>query len=49
MRGEDGVTLDDFYKSEGRPIAHRGVCVPGFPNFFLIAGEDNSVMRSTVS
>ncbi|KZT66677.1 FAD/NAD(P)-binding domain-containing protein [Daedalea quercina L-15889] len=39
LRGEDGVSLNDFWKSEGRPMAHRGVCVPGFPNFFLIAGQ----------
>jgi len=45
LRGEGGVDLDGFYKSEGRPMAHRGVCVPGFPNFFLIAGP-NTVTRN---
>ncbi|TFY67346.1 hypothetical protein EVJ58_g1677 [Rhodofomes roseus] len=45
IKGEGGVDLDEFWKSEGRPMAHRGVCVPGFPNLFLIAGP-NTVTRN---
>ncbi len=34
--GEDGVSLRDFWNE--LPRAHRGICFPGFPNFFMLEG-----------
>jgi cation diffusion facilitator CzcD-associated flavoprotein CzcO len=41
VTGRDGVALDDVWK-EG-PYAYLAMCVPGFPNFFLLQGPNGPV------
>lgn len=36
--GENGETLQDFYKQHGGPVAYLGITTPKFPNFFLCLG-----------
>lgn len=36
ITGRDGVELRDMWGA--RPYAHRGITVPGFPNFFILYG-----------
>jgi 4-hydroxyacetophenone monooxygenase len=38
--GKNGVNLHDFWE-EGNPRTHRGVAVPGFPNFFFLIGPNS--------
>ena len=39
--GDGGLDLADFWK--GAPRAHRGVSLPGFPNFWLIEGPTSPI------
>jgi len=41
VTGRDGIALDDVWK-EG-PYAYLAMCVPGFPNFFLLQGPNGPV------
>ncbi|MEM9123381.1 MAG: NAD(P)/FAD-dependent oxidoreductase, partial [Pseudomonadota bacterium] len=38
MVGEEGVTLDDLWHQA--PYAYRSIALPGFPNFFMVAGPN---------
>lgn len=40
--GEAGKTVQEYYDSQGGPKAYLGVTVPGFPNFFIIAGPNTT-------
>ena len=39
VRGKGGVTLQEYFNSQGGPTAYLGTTVPGFPNFFMILGK----------
>ncbi len=39
--GVDGVTLEDLWKPE--PRAHNTVCLPGFPNVFMLMGPNSPI------
>ena len=41
VSGIDGVTLDEVW--DPAPVAHLSVCVPGFPNLFLLNGPNGPV------
>ncbi|RIK98243.1 MAG: NAD(P)/FAD-dependent oxidoreductase [Proteobacteria bacterium] len=41
VTGRGGVALDDVWK--GGPFAYLAMCVPGFPNFFLLQGPNGPV------
>lgn len=41
VRGIDGVDLDEVWNPS--PVAHLSVCVPGFPNLFLLNGPNGPV------
>ncbi|KAJ7255837.1 hypothetical protein B0H12DRAFT_1218728 [Mycena haematopus] len=38
--GEAGNTVQEYYVSQKGPKAYLGTTVPGFPNFFMIAGPN---------
>ncbi|KAF7360682.1 hypothetical protein MVEN_00800000 [Mycena venus] len=38
--GEEGNTVQEYYDSQNGPKAYLGTTVPGFPNFFMIAGPN---------
>lgn len=38
--GRDGVSLNQVWENGENPFAHRGQMVPGFPNFFNLAGPN---------
>ncbi|KAJ7769773.1 hypothetical protein B0H14DRAFT_2967291 [Mycena olivaceomarginata] len=38
--GDLGNTVQEYYDSQGGPKAYLGTTVPGFPNFFMIAGPN---------
>jgi len=40
VTGRNGAVLSDVWGKED-PRAHRGVTVPGFPNFFVLAGPNS--------
>lgn len=46
VKGEDGLHLDDFW--EPGAVAHRGVAVPGFPNFFMMLGPHSPIGNFSV-
>lgn len=46
VTGENGLELDDFW--EPGAIAHRGVAVPGFPNFFMLLGPHSPIGNYSV-
>ena len=41
VTGEDGVGLEQRW--DGTPRAHRGVAIPGFPNFWMLEGPTGPV------
>jgi len=41
VTGENGLSLDEVWAD--RPSAYRAVCVPGFPNFFMLNGPTGPV------
>jgi cation diffusion facilitator CzcD-associated flavoprotein CzcO len=41
VSGENGVDLGAFW--DGVPRAHRAVCVPGFPNFWMLEGPTGPI------
>lgn len=41
VTGEDGIDLEQTW--DGSPKAHRGVAVPGFPNFWMLEGPTGPV------
>jgi len=41
VTGQDGIALDDVWKDG--PFAYLAMCVPGFPNFFLLQGPNSPV------
>ena len=44
--GRDGRTLRDVWGP--RPLAHRGVSVPGFPNFFILYGPNTNLGSNSI-
>ena len=43
--GADGVSLADAMA--GEPRAHKGIAVPGFPNYFLAVGPNGLVLNTS--
>jgi len=46
VRGSAGITMNEYYESQGGPTAYVGSSVPGFPNLFILLGP-NVVSGST--
>lgn len=46
VTGRDGRDLDGFW--DGRPSAHLGMTVPGFPNHFLLLGPNTGLGHNSV-
>ncbi|KAG5634831.1 hypothetical protein H0H81_000569 [Sphagnurus paluster] len=46
--GENGQTVQDYYDSQGGPLAYMGTTLPGFPNFYLIGGMQVTLQIETI-
>ncbi|GAA0256908.1 NAD(P)/FAD-dependent oxidoreductase [Saccharothrix mutabilis subsp. mutabilis] len=46
VTGRDGADLAEVWA--GRPRAHLGMCVPGFPNLFLVYGPNTNLGGNSV-
>ncbi|KZX60464.1 monooxygenase [Halioglobus sp. HI00S01] len=46
LRGRDGVSIDQVW--ERKVQAYRSVCLPGFPNFFLMLGPNTPIGNYSV-
>ena len=46
LRGRDGVTIDEAW--EKKVQAYRSICIPGFPNFFLMLGPNSPIGNYSV-
>lgn len=44
--GRDGRSLRATWGQ--RPLAHRGVCIPGFPNFFVLYGPNTNLGSNSI-
>lgn len=42
--GRDGTSLHDVW--DGKPTAYNGISVPGFPNFFMMAGPGTGLAHA---
>ncbi|KAJ7581205.1 hypothetical protein C8J56DRAFT_866490 [Mycena floridula] len=40
VRGSAGMTLDEYFASQGGPMAYLGSSMPGFPNLFILTGPN---------
>ncbi|KAF8843418.1 FAD/NAD(P)-binding domain-containing protein [Paxillus ammoniavirescens] len=38
VRGSEGITIHEYYNAHGGPTAYYGTTIPGFPNFYMLAG-----------
>ncbi|KAJ3483526.1 hypothetical protein NLI96_g6248 [Meripilus lineatus] len=48
VRGSEGITVQEYYDRKGGPEAYLGVTLPGFPNFFMIAGPNSATGHASV-
>ncbi|KAI0073282.1 FAD/NAD(P)-binding domain-containing protein [Panus rudis PR-1116 ss-1] len=48
VRGSKGITLDEYYEQHDGPTAYYGTAVPGFPNFFMLAGPNTTTGHGSV-
>ncbi|TFY82785.1 hypothetical protein EWM64_g1230 [Hericium alpestre] len=48
LRGRTGQTLDEYFDAHGGPTAYLGSTIPGFPNFFTIAGPNTTTGHASV-
>ncbi len=46
LSGRDGITIDEAWRSKVQ--AYRSVCLPGFPNFFLMLGPNTPIGNYSV-
>lgn len=46
LRGRDGISIDDVWAKKVQ--AYRSVCIPGFPNFFLMLGPNSPIGNYSV-
>lgn len=46
VRGEEGTELHDAWG--GVPRAHLGLCVPGFPNLFMLYGPNTNLGHNSI-
>jgi cation diffusion facilitator CzcD-associated flavoprotein CzcO len=46
VRGRDGRTLSEVW--DGRPQAHRGTTIAGFPNLFMLLGPNTGLGHNSV-
>ena len=46
LRGRDGISIDDAWKKKVQ--AYRSLCIPGFPNFFLMLGPNSPIGNYSV-
>ncbi len=46
VRGRDGRSLQEAWA--GAPLAHLGITVPGFPNFYLLLGPNTGLGHTSV-
>ena len=46
IRGRDGRTLSEHW--DGRPQAHRGTAIAGFPNLFMLLGPHTGLGHTSV-
>lgn len=44
--GEDGLSLRDFWA--GEPTAYLGMCIPNFPNFFMLYGPNTNLGHNSI-
>jgi cation diffusion facilitator CzcD-associated flavoprotein CzcO len=42
IRGIDGRTIEDYYRSTGGPQAYLGITTPGFPNLYILGGPNTA-------
>ncbi|KAF7297438.1 hypothetical protein MIND_00977400 [Mycena indigotica] len=46
--GDKGISVQEYYNSQGGPKAYCGTAIPGFPNFFLLAGPNTTTGHTSV-
>ena len=44
--GNSGITVQEYYDSRDGPEAYLGVAIPGFPNFYMLAGTSSFTITS---
>ncbi|KAF7307994.1 hypothetical protein MKEN_01161100 [Mycena kentingensis (nom. inval.)] len=46
--GDEGISVQKYYDSQGGPKGYLGTTIPGFPNLFLIAGPNTTTGHTSV-
>ncbi|KAL0949998.1 hypothetical protein HGRIS_010007 [Hohenbuehelia grisea] len=46
--GSNGITMQEYYKSQGGITAYLGTCIPGFPNVFTLLGPNTATGHASV-
>jgi hypothetical protein len=46
IRGREGRTLHELWS--GSPRAHRGIAIPGYPNFFMLLGPNTGLGHNSM-
>ncbi|KAJ7061553.1 hypothetical protein C8F01DRAFT_1369071, partial [Mycena amicta] len=48
IHGTSGLTVEEYFKEHGGPTAYLGTAVPGFPNFFTLAGANTATGHTSL-
>ncbi|KAJ7060294.1 hypothetical protein C8F01DRAFT_1369948 [Mycena amicta] len=46
--GDKGISVQDYYDTQGGPKGYLGTTIPGFPNLFLLAGPNTTTGHTSV-
>ncbi|KAL4250048.1 FAD-binding Monooxygenase Superfamily protein [Abortiporus biennis] len=48
IRGRTGYTVQEYHDQKGGPQSYYGTALPGFPNFYILAGPNASATHGSV-
>lgn len=48
VHGVNGQTVQEYYDKHGAPRAYIGTTLPGFPNFYMLAGPNTATGHTSV-
>ncbi|KAI0781984.1 hypothetical protein C8Q75DRAFT_812057 [Abortiporus biennis] len=48
VRGQGGISVQEYYDKKGGPEAYYGTALPNFPNFYTVAGPNTTTGHGSV-
>lgn len=48
IHGRDGISMHEYWRTQGGPTAYRGTTLPYFPNMFMLLGPNSGAGHASV-